>query len=170
MNIKIAAMIMIGFVLGVVCKPAGAVGQNEGQTGFYLVSAEGLAIDSLPAPMTTQWIARYDYKFIQPEEREPTRYLLLSKQPDVVSLLSKPPEKLKGENGRTQLLLELTEEAAADLARVSRDHIGQRVAFVIDGEVISIHKIRSVITDGKFRMSRCTDNACEYIYGRLTKR
>lgn len=44
------------------------------------------------------------------------------------------------------------------------------MAFAIGEDVVSIHTIRSAIVDGKFRMSRCTDNACEYIYGRLTKR
>jgi len=170
MNVTTVWTLLLGFVLGVVGTSAEAASQNKGQAGFYLVLAEGLTMDALPAPTTAQWIARYDYKFLRPEEKEPTKYLLLAKRPDVVLLLSKPPEKLKGEGGRTQLLLEATEEAAADLARVSRDHIGQLVAFVVDGDVVSTHKIRSAITDGKFRMSRCTDNACEYIYGRLTKR
>jgi len=67
-NIKVA--IMIGFILCVAGKPAGATGRNEGQTGFTVVSEEGLSIDSIPAPMSTQWIARYDYRVIRPEERE----------------------------------------------------------------------------------------------------
>jgi preprotein translocase subunit SecD len=62
-----------------------------------------------------------------------------------------------------------SEEAAADLERVSREHLGQTVALVVDGEVVTMHKIRSVISDGKVQVTRCTDNACQYLYTRLTK-
>jgi len=44
------------------------------------------------------------------------------------------------------------------------------VAFVINGEVVSTHTIRSVITRGEFKLSRCGDNACEFIYARLIER
>ena len=65
-------------------------------------------------------------------------------------------------------VVELTPEAARQLEKLSREHLGERVAFVIEGEPVTIHRIRSVISDGKFRLSRCTDKACQYIYGRLT--
>ena len=63
--------------------------------------------------------------------------------------------------------LELSLDAAGKLEKLTREHLGGRVAFVIDGEPVTLHKIRSVITGGQFRLSRCTDTACRYIYGRL---
>jgi hypothetical protein len=44
------------------------------------------------------------------------------------------------------------------------------VVFVLDDEPVTLHKIRSVITGGQFRISRCTDTACQYIYGRLVEK
>ena len=148
----------------------GACQKADERTGFYLVLAQAPSAEGLPAPTAGRKIVRYDYKYVLQEDRVPTQYLLLSSRPDVALLLGKPPEKMKGEGGRTQLLIELTREAARDLEKLSRENLGKRVAFVIDGEIVSVHKIRSVIADGKFRLSRCTDNACEYIYGQLTKR
>lgn len=163
--------VILGVALGAsgVSLQATAQTRNE-QTGFYLVLAESSAAQKLPLPTGGQQILCYDFRFLRTEERDPVKYLLLARRPEVALLLRRPPEKQIGEDGRTQLLLEVTEEAAAALAKLTEQHLGQQVAFVIDGEVVSTHKIRSVISDGKFRMSRCTDNACEYIYGRLTKR
>jgi preprotein translocase subunit SecD len=140
------------------------------QTGFYLVHAEAPAPEALPAPTGDQWVARYDYKFLREEEREPPKYLLLGNQPDVPLLLANPPKKAKGAGGRTELLIELTGDGASSLERVSREHIGEQVAFIINGEVVSTHGIRSVIRGGEFKLSRCTDNACEFIYARLIER
>jgi preprotein translocase subunit SecD len=73
----------------------------------------------------------------------------------------------EGQNGFPELRLELRAEAARRLETLTREHLGGRVAFVIDGEPVTLHKIRSVITGGQFRLSRCTDTACQYVYGRL---
>jgi len=144
--------------------------KREGHTGFYLVAAMAPSADALPAPAREQQIARHDSKYLRDSEGTPVSYLLLSRRPDVVLTLANAPVLLeKGSNGFPELRLELSKEAAADLERMSREHLDQRVALVVDGEVVTTHKIRSVITDGKVRLTRCTDNACQHIYTRLTK-
>jgi hypothetical protein len=141
------------------------------QTGFYLLSAEAENPDSLPLARAEQQVVRYDYKFLRDTERGKPRYLLLSKTPDVPLVLVRAPELQKnGENGFPELRLELTTEAAGKLEKLTREHLGGKVTFLIDGEPVTIHKIRSVITDGQFRLSRCTDTACQYIYGRLVEK
>jgi len=171
MRMTSVGVVLLGCALGAAGTYVSAAGQGaEAQAGFHLVLAEGPTADALPAPAANQRVVLYDYRFLLPEDRQPARYLLLAKVPDVALLLSKPPERQKGEDGRTQLLLEASEKATAELATLTRDHVGRRVAFAIGADVVSIHTIRSPIVDGRFRMSRCTDNACEYIYGRLTKR
>jgi hypothetical protein len=160
-------------VLLVSCALMSAIAQGadqpeKHQAGFYLVAAEATSADALPPPTADQRIARYDAKFLRASERTPPRYLLLPRRPNVELKLAKPPALDKGSNGFTELRLELTTQAAGNLERLSREHLGQTVSLVIDGEPVTIHKIRSVITGGQFRLSRCTDNACEYIFGRLT--
>jgi len=147
-----------------------AAGSNQPerlQAGFYLIGAEAPSPDALPAPNSEQQIVRYDRKYLLDSANEPPSYLLLPRRPDVALRLAKPPAIEKGSNGFAELRLELTKEAAVDLERVSREHLGQAVSLVVDGEVITKHKIRSAITGGQFRLSRCTDNACQYILGRL---
>jgi preprotein translocase subunit SecD len=146
----------------------GADQPENHQAGFYLVAAEAASAEALPTPTAEQQIVRYDEEFLRHSERKPPRYFLLPRRPDVVLKLAKPPAIEKSPNGFAGLRLELTKEAAGDLERVSREHLGQLVSLVVDGEVLTVHKIRTVITGGQFRLSRCTDNACEYILGRLT--
>jgi preprotein translocase subunit SecD len=141
------------------------------QAGFYLVAVEADSASALPAPSDEQRIVRYDYKFLRDTERGKPRYLLLPKTADVPLMLAKTPElQKKGENGFPELRLELTPEASSKLEQLTREHLGGKVVFVIDGEPVTIHKIRSVITGGQFRLSRCTDTACQYIYGRLVEK
>jgi preprotein translocase subunit SecD len=144
---------------------------NNRQVGFYLIAAEADSVAKLPAPSTEQRLVRYDYKFLRDTERGKPLYLLLPKKADVSLMLSKTPElKEKGENGFPEVRLELTSEVASKLEKLTREHLGGKVAFVIDDEPVTLHKIRSVITGGQFRLSRCTDTACQYIYGRLVEK
>jgi preprotein translocase subunit SecD len=145
---------------------AGDAGRQ--QAGFALVAAEAASEAALPAAKAQQRVVRYDYKRLREVERGEPLFLLLPKVPDVPLVLAKAPElKEKGDNGFPELRLELTPEAASRLEKLTREHLGEKVAFVVDGEPVTIHKIRSVITGGQFRLSRCTDTACQYIYGRI---
>ena len=144
---------------------------DKHRAGFYLIKAEAESIAALPSANAEQQIVCYDYKFLRDTERSKPKYLLLAKIADVPLILAKTPElQEKGENGFPELRLELTPEAASKLEKLTREHFGGKVAFVIDGEPVTIHKIRSVITGGQFRLSRCTDTACQYIYGRLVEK
>jgi preprotein translocase subunit SecD len=146
-------------------------GIDKYQTGFYLVAAEADSAAALPAAGVEQQVVLYDYKFLRKSERGKIRYFLLPKIADVPLILATKPElQEKGENGFPELRLELTNEAAKSLERLTREHLGGIVVFMIDGEPVTFSKIRSVITGGQFRLSRCTDTACQYIYGRLMEK
>jgi preprotein translocase subunit SecD len=175
----IISMILVSFSIGIAqthsdAKQDSLLRSKETdncQAGFYLIAAEADGASALPAASSEQQVVYYDYKFLQATERGKPRYLLLSKTADVPLILAGKPElQQKGENGFPELRLELTPEAAIKLEKLTREHLGGKVAFVIDGEPVTIHKIRSVITGGQFRLSRCTDTACQYIYGRLMEK
>jgi hypothetical protein len=38
-----------------------------------------------------------------------------------------------------------------------------------DGEIVTLHKIRTVVTGGKLQITRCTDDACVVIRAKLMK-
>jgi len=60
-----------------------------------------------------------------------------------------------------QVSIQLTDEGTAKLTRLTRDHIGDQLALVVDGKVVMTPTIRSEITQGlvlltgKFSDSRC---------------
>jgi preprotein translocase subunit SecD len=162
----------VGLVL-LTCLPGSASNARaedgeKRQAGFYLVAAEAETRAALPVASGEQRVVRFDSKYLRETERSQPLYMLLPKTADVPLVLARAPElQEKGENGFPELRLELTPEAASKLEKLTREHLGGRVAFVIDGEPVTLHKIRSVITGGQFRLSRCTDSACQYLYGRL---
>lgn len=164
---KWTAMFALIMSIGV-CGQARA-DDKQPPAGFYLIAAEAASAAELPAPKDDQQVICYDEKSLRGED-VPPRYLLVAKKADVTLTLAKAPELGKADNGFAEIQLELTKEAAANLEKLSRDHLGKRVAFVIDEKPVTVHKIRSVITGGKFKLSRCTDNACEFIYGRLKEK
>jgi hypothetical protein len=140
------------------------------QTGFSIVAAEADSISLLPAARDDQQIVRYDYKYLLKSERGKPRYLLLPITVDVPLLLTGTPELIdKGQNGFPELLFELTPEKSKKLEKLTSEHLGGKVAFIIDGEPVTLHKIRSSITGGQFQLTRCTDTACRIIYTRLVK-
>jgi preprotein translocase subunit SecD len=146
-------------------------GVDKRQTGFFLVAAEADIAAALPVVGAEQQVVLYDYKFLRKFERGKIRYFLLPKIADVPLILATTPElQEKGENGFPELRLELTNEAANKLEKLTREHLGGKVVFMIDGEPVTFSKIRSVIRGGQFRLSRCTDTACQYIYGRLMEK
>jgi preprotein translocase subunit SecD len=169
----IVFMILVSVWIGMAQTPSGKNQKSTDkhhQVGFYLVRAEADSVTLLPIAKTDQQIICYDYKFLRNTENEKPRYFLLSKIADVPLILNKTPElQEKGENGFPELRLELTSESAKNLEKLTRDYLGGKVVFMIDSEPVTIHKIRSVITGGQFRLSRCTDTACQYIYGRLVE-
>ncbi len=164
-------LVTVGMLLTSVALGPSAPATAEGtarQAGFYLIAAEAQTEAGLPAPKANQRIVRYDYQRLRAAERGKPVYLLLPKAADVPLILAKVPElQMKGDNGFPELRLELTVDAAKQLETLTREHLGGKVAFVVDGEPVTLHKIRTVITGGQFRISRCTDTACQYIYGRL---
>jgi preprotein translocase subunit SecD len=143
---------------------------TAGLTGFYLVAAEADSADSLHAGRSDQQVVLYDYRFLLESERGKPRFLLLSRTPDVSLTLSGAPELIdQGRNGSPELRFELTPESSLRLENLTREHPGGKVALVIDGQPVTIHKIRSTIAGGRFQLTRCSDTGCRMIYGRLLK-
>jgi hypothetical protein len=70
-----------------------------------------------------------------------------------------------------QVDISLTEEGTAKLARLTRDHIGEGLALVLDGKVVMTPTIRSEITQGKVALTGSfTDARCGEIARSLSAR
>jgi hypothetical protein len=56
-----------------------------------------------------------------------------------------------------------------ELRAYTRDHVGSRLAVVIDNKVITKHKIREVIESDKIRITCCTVGGGDHLHKHLTK-
>jgi preprotein translocase subunit SecD len=70
-------------------------------------------------------------------------------------------------DGRIRLQVALAAEEIPTLETFTRRHVGGRAAIILDGEIVTVHKVRSVIPDGRLQISRCSDRACERIMAKL---
>lgn len=78
--------------------------------------------------------------------------------------LDKAPTTEQQTEAKKKLLLSLTKEASDKLKAFSTVHVMNLVAIVVDGEALTMHKIKEPITSGQLQITRCNDNACERLY------
>jgi len=81
--------------------------------------------------------------------------------------LDKPPTTEQQTDQKKKLLLSLTKAASDKLKVFTAAHVLKRVALVVDGEALTMHKIKEPITSGQLQISRCNDNACERLFVKL---
>jgi len=79
------------------------------------------------------------------------------------------PNIQRGQNGLSQLSVSLRRNYARDLERFTTDNLHRKVAIVIEGAVVTVHKVREPIIGGRVQISRCFDNQCELLYSALTE-
>jgi preprotein translocase subunit SecD len=111
-----------------------------------------------------------DFHFLEPMERQATEYVVLQTTPFVPFLLAKAPVKDKDNEGKPKLFLQLSEDQTKPLEDFTRKYTGEKVAIVIGGDIVTIHKVREAITGGRIQITRCTDNGCEAIYTEVVKK
>ena len=107
---------------------------------------------------------RYSHHFVDTTETDQPNQLWIDTTDYVPLSLSQAPDSIPQEDRGVKLMLTLTEHASEHLASFTGEHVNDRVALVIDGEAVTIHKIRERITGGKLQITRCTDQACSFLY------
>ena len=136
--------------------------------GFYAVLGTASTQDSARAVDPRAAIVVYDRVYTDVVETVPPEYVAIDTTSFIPLALSAPPEAKKDDRGWTLLSVSLSKEQVKPLEEFTRARLGGRVAILLDGEVISMHKIRSVITEGKVQITRCGDNACDVLLSKLT--
>jgi hypothetical protein len=95
-------------------------------------------------------------------------WVVLDRQSYVPLILEAPPATENDVHGRPLLTVALAPQYVHALEELTRANLnGGRVAVVLDGVPITIHKVRSVISGGKMQITRCTDRACDVIRSKL---
>lgn len=71
--------------------------------------------------------------------------------------------------GVSWLMIQLAPEAAKRLEDLTRSHMDRPLAVVVGDRILSIPTVRSVIKDGKARLTPCEDEGCEALLRRLAR-
>jgi preprotein translocase subunit SecD len=138
------------------------------ENGVYLILREA------PTPHEAQGARRplvvlaYDRrKYSDAPPNEPLTYVAVDPREYVPLVIEGTPEMKSDGQGKSVLTVCLARKNAERAEAFTRAHLGGCIAMVVDGEIVTLHKIRSVITDGKVQITRCNDNACEVIRSKL---
>jgi preprotein translocase subunit SecD len=137
--------------------------------GVYAVLREGLTREDARPDKAPHVILLYDRKYSESDRNEPPKYVALDTSSFVPLVLAGPPETRKDDRGWTLLNVRLAPEQVKTLENFTRAHLGGTVAIVIDGEIITVHKVRSVIEGGQVQITRCNDDACQVLRLKLAK-
>jgi preprotein translocase subunit SecD len=137
--------------------------------GVYAVLREGLTREEVRIEKVPHVVLVYDRKYSDADKSEPPKYVAIDTSDCVPLVLAGPPDTHKDDRGWTLLNVRLAREHVRTLEEFTRAHLDGRVAILIDGEIITMHKVRTVIQDGKARITRCNDDACKTLLLKLTK-
>lgn len=67
------------------------------------------------------------------------------------------------------LMIQLAPEAAKRLEDLTRSHMNRRIAVVVSDKILSAPTVRSVIKDGKARVTPCEEESCDTLLRQLSK-
>jgi preprotein translocase subunit SecD len=137
--------------------------------GFYAVLTEASSRGEAQTDSVPTMVLLYDGKYVDSSQTVSPSYVALDTVSFVPLILEGSPTTNKDGNGRTLLGVTLSRKYIGTLEDFTKAHLGGRVAIVLDGEIITMHRIRSVISEGKIQITRCYDNACEILLSKLTR-
>jgi len=137
--------------------------------GFYAVLSEASSRAEVRADGIPNIVLVYDGKYVDSSQTVSPSFVVLDAASFVPLILEGPPTTSRDGNGRTLLGVTLSRRYIKTLEDFTKAHLGGRVAIELDGEIITMHKIRSVISEGKVQITRCYDNACSVLLSKLAK-
>lgn len=138
--------------------------------GFYFVPRQNLDAKKLEPLNAGEVLLANDFQYLEPEEREPTVHVVLQTQSFIpLTMAADPVEDKDEQTGKPRLSLQLTEDQVKPLEEFTRAHVGDTVAIVIGGDVVTTHKVREPITGGHLQVTRCTKHGCYTLYSKLLK-
>jgi preprotein translocase subunit SecD len=99
---------------------------------------------------------------------ESPKYVALEPSSFVPLVFAGPPVVRKDDRGAS-LDTVLAPREAKRLEALTRTRLGQKIAVVIDGEIVSMPVVRSIIQDGKAKLTGCESDDCKALLQKLRK-
>ena len=135
--------------------------------GVYAVQRESLKEADVRPLKDGEVLVVDQHRYLKKDDKEPPRFLVVHAAPEVTLDLAGEPKAVKEGTEVVRILLKLQPKAAAALERLTSDHQGRQIAIVIGGEVVTTHKIRSVIKGGDVQITSCAAGAASYLLEQL---
>ena len=107
------------------------------------------------------------HPYAKKEDKEPPRYLVIHKAPDVEFDLAAAPKPVKEGDEVARILLQLQPKAAKALERLTADRTGGKITIVLGGDVVMTNKVQSAIKGGEVQISTCDPGSGAYLLKRL---
>lgn len=137
--------------------------------GLYLVLRVAPSHAELGPLASGEQMLVNDYHLLEPHEREAAEYVVLRTEKYVPLVLDSQPAKSLDRHGRPKLQLQLAACEVSNLAEFTQENLGRKVAILLGGAIVTIHKVREPIKDGRMQITRCTDKGCDAIFSELQK-
>jgi hypothetical protein len=137
------------------------------ENGVYAVLNEGATRSEARGDDTHCAVLAYDGKYTDAGPGQPVRYVAIDPSSFVPLVLEGEPDTEESDEGKTILSVALEEEYVKPLEEFTRAQLNGRIAILIDGEIVTMHKVRRVITEGQFQVTRCADDACKMLRSKL---
>ncbi len=137
--------------------------------GFYSVIQVDSTKHAVPASGPGHTTILYDGRYVDSTQAASPEYVTIDTASFVPLIIDGLPVAKKDGSGWTSLSVALSRKYIGTLEDFTKAHLGGRVAILIGGEIISMHRIRSVISEGKIQITRCHDNACDILLSKLTQ-
>jgi preprotein translocase subunit SecD len=131
--------------------------------GLYLIVKIDTAATQVDT-LSSKEIAIYFSKLFEDFNSNEYLRIIIDTTAYVPLELEKAPTTEQQTEAKKKLLLSLTKEASEKLKSFTENHVMNHVAIVVDGEVLTMHKIKEPITSGQLQITRCNDNACQRLY------
>lgn len=165
----LASTVIAAMILSFSSKPALAADKTnaEVQDGFYHVLRKSKTEHDVRPIKPEEKLLINDYQLAAADEQEAPDYVVVEKSPYIPLSLSESPLKEKDDKDRPSLLLKLATRQIDPLEQFTRKNLGETIAIIIGGNVVSTHKIKQPITGGLIQISRCSKHGCEVIYSHL---
>jgi hypothetical protein len=135
--------------------------------GLYGVLREGSQEKHILPAASGETVVVNDHRYDPKESRPPRQFLAVHRLPDVPLVLASAPEVVQGDSGLMRIHLQLAREHAEAMERFTRKNKGGTTAVIINGEVVTVHKIRQVITGGRIQVTCCAEGSCDYLLKHL---
>lgn len=142
------------------------------ENGVYFVKNEIPMMAATPPPGgKDERVLRYDPTRFDSLSREAARFVRIDAAPGAHEpLVEGEPQTEATEDGKQLLYLQLDEGRGKAFTFFRSRHEGGKVAVVVAGEVVSVHKVREMENLGHLRIAKCTEKGCDAIRSKLSTR